>query len=89
VHVVFLPACYQEELHRMGLVKMNGSPVLEEWVEIYDRILYWDEGLWHVEVLVNLCAEVLERLSASSRSDLHLCLLDESPSEKACFVEEH
>lgn len=73
VHVVFLLAYYQEGLHHMDSVKLNGIPVLEELVETYGRILYWDEDLWHVEVLVNLCAEVLERPSASSHLDLHPC----------------
>lgn len=70
---VFLPACHQEELHRMDSVKLNDIPVLEGSVETYGRILYWDEDLWHVEVLVNLCAEVLERPTASSHLDLHPC----------------
>lgn len=89
MHVVFLLACYQEDLHRRGSAKWSGTPALEELAETYGRSLCWDEDLWHVEVLVNWCEEVLERPSASSHSDLHLYLLDESPSEKVYYVEEH
>lgn len=39
VHVVLLQACRWEEARRMDSARLNDSPVLEEWVEIYGHIL--------------------------------------------------
>ena len=60
----------------MDSAMLNDSLVPEELAETCDHILYLGEDLRHVEGQVNLCAEVLARLSASSHLslfDLRLC----------------